>query len=97
MRAGDLQSLGEELGLDVVGVAPAENPSVAAALMPATRRFGQDVGAGRAKAFGKTERLGARSFFLYGTPVSHGRAMVKRMSAKRPRSRRSRMCRSVSS
>ena len=62
--------------IDVVGVAPAETPSVAAALMPATRRFGQDVGARRAKAFGQTERLGSRSFFLYGTPVSHGRAIV---------------------
>jgi len=62
--------------IDVVGVAPAETPSVAAALMPATRRFGQDVGDRRAKAFGQTERLGSRSFFLYGTPVSHGRAIV---------------------
>jgi len=62
--------------IDVVGVAPAETPSVAAALMPATRRFGQDVGARRAKAFGQTERLGSRSFFLYGTPVSNGRGIV---------------------
>jgi len=62
--------------IDIVGVAPAETPSVAAALMPATRRFGQDVGDRRAKAFGQTERLGSRSFFLYGTPVSHGRAIV---------------------
>ena len=44
--------------------------------MPPTQRLGQEVSARRVKALGKTERFGERSFFLYGTPVRDGRAIV---------------------
>jgi two-component system sensor histidine kinase HydH len=44
--------------------------------MPPTRRLGQEVSARGVKALGKTERFGERSFFLYGTPIREGRAIV---------------------
>ena len=62
--------------IEVMGVDPTETDVMAEALTAPSRRLGQEVSARRAKALGKTERFGARSFFLYGTPVRDGRAIV---------------------
>jgi signal transduction histidine kinase len=62
--------------IDVMGLDPTETSAMREALMPPTRRLGQEVSARGVKALGKTERFGERSFFLYGAPIREGRAIV---------------------
>jgi signal transduction histidine kinase len=62
--------------LEVLESDPTETPDMVTALIPDTQRLAREVTAKNAKALGKTARYGARSFFLYGTPVRGGRAIV---------------------
>jgi two-component system, NtrC family, sensor histidine kinase HydH len=62
--------------LEVMASAPAETAATVAALIPYTRRLATEVSSKGAQALGEPARLGARSFLLYGKPVSGGRAIV---------------------
>jgi two-component system, NtrC family, sensor histidine kinase HydH len=62
--------------IEVMGLDRSEKSGTIEALMPPTRRLGQEVSARGVKALGKTERFGERSFFLYGAPIRGRRAIV---------------------
>src|SRR5262249_5913561 len=62
--------------VEVLEADPTEALETVDALMPDTRRLALEVSAKRSRALGKTVRIGARSFLLYGTPVRGGGAIV---------------------
>jgi two-component system, NtrC family, sensor histidine kinase HydH len=62
--------------IEIFASDPSETPATVAALVPHTQRLALEVAARNARALGQTARLGNRSFLLYGTPVSGGRAIV---------------------
>jgi signal transduction histidine kinase len=66
----------ERGNFEVVAKDPTETAATVEALAPDTRRLALEVSARRARALGKTARIGARSFLLYGTPVRGGGAIV---------------------
>jgi two-component system sensor histidine kinase HydH len=61
---------------EVMAADPTESAATVEALTPDMRRLASEVSTRRAQALGKPTRLGARSFLLYGKPVSGGRAIV---------------------
>jgi len=61
---------------EVLEVDPTETQPTVEALMPDARRLALEVSAKGSRALGKTARIGARSFLLYGTPVRGGGAIV---------------------
>ncbi len=60
----------------VLAVNPTETADTVEALKPGMARLAVEVSSRRAQALGKPTRVGARSFLLYGRPVSGGRAIV---------------------
>ncbi len=60
----------------VLAVDPTEKADTVAALKPDMVRLAEEVSSRHAQALGKPARVGARSFLLYGKPVSGGRAIV---------------------
>ncbi len=62
--------------LEVMATDPTETTATVAALIPHTRRLAREVSSKGAQALGEPARIGARSFLLYGKPVSGGRAIV---------------------
>jgi hypothetical protein len=62
--------------VQVLAVDPTEKQETVQALQQPTLLLAAQVAAKRSKALGSPTRLGARSFFLYGTPVRGGRAIV---------------------
>jgi signal transduction histidine kinase len=60
----------------VVATDPNEARATVDALIPSTLRLAREVAAKGSRSFAWPERLGVRSFLLYGTPVSGGRAIV---------------------
>jgi len=62
--------------LQVLAADPSETSDTVQALTPHTRRLALEVAARHGSALGETARYGDRSFLLYGTPVSGGRAIV---------------------
>ena len=61
---------------EVMAADPTESAWTVEALTPDMRRLALEVSTKHAQALGKPTRLGARSFLLYGRPVSGGRAIV---------------------
>jgi len=68
--------VGPDGAFQVLAVDPSETADAVAALKPDVARLALEVSSRRAQALGKPTRLGARSFLLYGKPVSGGRAIV---------------------
>lgn len=68
--------VGQDGSFPVLAVDPTETAATVAALKPDMARLAQEVSSRRAQALGKPARVGARSFLLYGKPVSGGRAIV---------------------
>ena len=68
--------LGPDGEFQVLAVDPNETADTVTALKPDMTRLALEVSSRRAQALGKPTRLGARSFLLYGKPVSGGRAIV---------------------
>jgi signal transduction histidine kinase len=62
--------------IQVLAADPTETPETVAALEQPTLAFAREVSAKRSRALGSPERVGARSFLLYGAPVPGGGAIV---------------------
>jgi signal transduction histidine kinase len=62
--------------VEVAATDPSETPATVDALGPPTLRLARDVASKGGKSFAWPERLGDRSFLLYGVPVRGGRAIV---------------------
>jgi two-component system, NtrC family, sensor histidine kinase HydH len=68
--------VGADGRFQVLAVDPTETRATVAALAPDIQRLAAEVSSRHAQALGKPTRVGARSFLLYGKPVSGGRAIV---------------------
>jgi two-component system sensor histidine kinase HydH len=67
---------------EVMAADPTESEATVAGLIPPMRRLAGDVSSRRVQALGQPARIGARSFLLYGKPVSGRRAIVVASDAK---------------